>query len=120
MDKCFFAYINSIPLQVTTNQILSSYREYGILIYKGITWAGNYISFLIFKSTPNLSNLTGQPSTSGALTIAQSGTVVGNFNGINVNDADSLYMVFPNYGLIVHLNSGYTGLQLLYYKNTTS
>ena len=92
----------------------------GITLYKAVTGAGNYIPFPIFKSITNLINFTSQPSTSGALTTAQSGSVVGSYAGINVNDADSLYLVMPNYGLIVYLNAGYTGMQLLNYKNTTT
>jgi hypothetical protein len=92
----------------------------GISLYKAVAGSGNYISFPIFKSITNLINFTSQPSTSGALTTAQSGTVVCSYASINVNDADSLYLVMPNYGLIVYLNAGYTGMQLLNYKNTTT
>ncbi len=74
----------------------------------------------IFKSTPILSNYTSQPSTTGALTTHQSGTVVGNYSSININDVDISYLVMPNYGLIVNLNSNYSNQQLLNYKNTTS
>ena len=106
--------------QITANNtFLQSYIT-GIILYKAISGAGNYISFPIFKSITNLTNFTSQPITSGALTTAQSGTVVGSYASINVDDADSLYLVLPNYGQIVYLNAGYTGMQLLNYKNTTT
>jgi len=92
----------------------------GVYLYKAISGANNYVMIPIFKSTPNLSNYTSQPLTSGALTTPQSGTVVGNYSSININDVDTSYLVMPNYGLIVNLNSNYSNQQLLNYKNTTS
>lgn len=112
--------IITAPLYNSSNQILSSFRECGIIIYKAITGAGNYINFPIYKSTTNMTNITTQPTTSGALTTAQSGTVAGSYGSLNVNDADSYYLVLPNYGLIVYLNAGYTSTIVLNYKNTTT
>jgi len=92
----------------------------GVYLLKAISGSGNYISFPITTSRTNLTNWTSQPTTSGALTTAQSGTVVGSFSSINVNDLDTLYVVLPLYGLIVYQNSGYTGTIYLNYKNTTT
>jgi len=98
------------------------YQSYvaGVYLYKAISGANNYVLFPIFKSTPNLSNYTSQPSTSGALTTPQSGTVVRSYSSININDVDISYLLMPNYGLIVNLNSNYSNQQLFNYKNTTS
>ncbi len=92
----------------------------GVYLYKTVSGANNYVLFPIFKSTPNLSNYTSQPLTSGALTTAHIGDVVGNYSSININDVDISYLVMPNYGLTVNLNANYSNQQLLNYKNTTS
>ena len=92
----------------------------GVYLYKALSGSNNYVIFPIFKSTPNLTHYTSQPLTTGALTTPQSGTVVGNYSSININDVDISYLVMPNYGLIVNLNSNYGNQQLLNYKNTTS
>ena len=110
----------AITSLTTTITALITKNYGGVYLLKAIAGAGNYISFPLMTSRTNLTNWTSQPSTSGALTTAQSGTVVGNFSSINVNDADTLYVVLPLYGLIVYQNSGYTGTIYLNYKNTTT
>jgi hypothetical protein len=92
----------------------------GVYLCKALAGVDNYMIVPITTSRTNLTNFTSQPTTSGALTTAQSGTVVGNYSSLSVNDLDSLYIVYPNYGCIVYLNSGYTGTIYLNYKNTTT
>lgn len=110
----------TVPIYNPSLNILSSFRECGVVLYKAISGSGNYINFPIWKSITNLTNFTSQSSTSGALTTAQSGTVAGSYGSINTNDADALWLVSPNYGVIAYLNSGYTSTQLVNYKNLTN
>ena len=92
----------------------------GVFLCKALGGVDNYMILPITTSRTNLTNFTSQPTTAGALTTAQSGTVVGNYSSLSVNDLDSLYIVYPNYGCIVYQNSGYTGTIYLNYKNTTT
>jgi len=110
----------TVPLYNSSLNILSSFRECGVILYKAVAGSGNYINFPIWKSITNLTNFTSQGSISGALTTAQSGSVAGSYGSINTNDADALWLVSPNYGIIAYLNSGYTSTQLINYKNLTT
>ena len=117
---CPLSYKSATQAEHVINQTYLGRTYGGVFLCKALTGANNYMVLPIPVSRTNLTNYTGQPTTSGSLTTSQSGTVVGNYSSINVNDADTLYIVYPNFGLIVYQNASYTGTVLLNYKNTTS
>ena len=76
----------------------------------------------ILYSVTNLNtNIYKQTTTTGALTTAQSGTVAGNWNaGSPLNQKDTCWLVYPNFGLIVYTTTGWTGTISVNFKNTTT
>jgi len=75
----------------------------------------------IHYSISDFTNFTYQPSVSGALTTpaVTGGTAVGNFVGLSINNADNIYLVYPNYSLILYDTAGWSGTVYINYKNTT-
>lgn len=93
----------------------------GVYIINNIATQQNIMTPIHYSIT-DFTNFTTQPSTSGALTTpAQTGgTVAGNFVGLSINNADNIYLVYPNYSLILYDTAGFTGTIYINYKNTTN
>jgi hypothetical protein len=94
----------------------------GVYLINSIT-ASQHITTPIHYSISDFNNMLFQPTTSGAVSTpatATSGSAVGNFNGLIVDNADNRYIVYPNYSLILYDNTGWTGTIYINFKNTTS
>jgi len=92
----------------------------GVFIINNIATQQNVMT-PIHYSISDFTNFTYQPSVSGALTTpaVTGGTAVGNFVGLSINNADNIYLVYPNYSLILYDTAGWSGTVYINYKNTT-
>jgi hypothetical protein len=107
----------------TSRNVYHIFRNYvaGVYHVNVIASQQNIITPL-FYSVTNLTNIFTQASVSGALTTpaVTGGTVIGNWGAVNVNNADNLYIVYPNYSIIVYNTIGWSGTIYLNFKNTTN
>jgi hypothetical protein len=81
-------------------------------------------NFFAYHSTPIMANMTNQGITSGLLTVAQSGSVVGNYVNANVSGTSGtgvdMVCLPPNWGIVMYTSNNYAGSICLNTKNTTS
>lgn len=125
-------------LPIVTTQNYNTYADYtftsrnlyhcfrntamcGVYIINNIATQQNIMTPIHYSIT-DFTNFTTQPSVSGALTTpaVTGGTVVGNFVGLSINNADNIYLVYPNYSLILYDTAGWSGTVYINYKNTTN
>jgi hypothetical protein len=74
----------------------------------------------IHYSISDFNNMMFQPSVSGSVSTpaVTGGSAVGNFVGLTLSDSDNIYIVYPNYSLIVYDNTGWSGTVYVNFKNT--
>jgi len=91
----------------------------GIFLLSGT--AGSYYSIPIYHSTADLINNTyEQQYTSGSTGYtSQSGSALGSWSNINLDNSQDVFIVHPNYGLIVYNDTGYTN-EIMNFKNTSN
>jgi len=107
----------------TSRNVYHCFRNYVAGVYHVNVIGGQQnIITPLFYSVTYYTNIFTQASTSGALTTpAQTGgTVVGNWSALSVNNSDNLYIVYPNYSIIVYNTNGWAGTIYLNFKNTTN
>jgi hypothetical protein len=95
-----------------------SVRDCGVYMING----GSF--FPIFSSIPDYQNFfnvsdTADSSVGGSNGIGGTGGI-GRYRYYDNNDVDDNYLVHPNYGIIVFINSAYGGARVLNYENTTT
>lgn len=92
----------------------------GVFIINNIATQQNIMTPIHYSIT-DFTNFTTQPSTSGALTTpaVTGGTAIGNFVGLSINNADNIYLVYPNYSIILYDGTAWSSTVLINYKNTS-
>jgi len=113
-----------IATDTITNRLgfnIGTYRDGGVIMLNGAP--GNYQYWVFFKSTPDVTNAMNQINASGTTVLNSEptyGGVVGTYLDLNIQDQDDVYIVYPNYGVVVYDNFNYTGtIRLNYYNNST-
>ena len=107
----------------TSRNVYHCFRNYVAGVYHVNVIGGQQnIVTPIFYSLTYYVNIFTQASTSGALTTPAltGGTVVGNWSAVSVNNSDNVYIVYPNYSLVVYNTQGWAGTIYLNFKNTTN
>jgi hypothetical protein len=117
-------YNTPTPSTFTSRNLYHCFRNTamcGVYIINNIATQQNIMT-PIHYSISDFTNMMSQPSISGALTTpAYTGqTVVGNFVGLSVNNADNYYLIYPNYSIILYNLTGWGGTIYLNYKNSTN
>lgn len=116
-------YNTPINYTFTSRNLYHCFRNYvaGVFHVNVIGSQQNLITPL-FYSVTDYANIFTQASTSGALTVpaVTGGTVVGNWSSLSVNNSENLYILLPNYSIIVYNLTGWSGTIYLNAKNNTN
>ncbi len=83
--------------------------------------AGSYYNIPIYHSTADLiNNIYEQQYTSGTTGYSsQSGAALGSWSNIDLDNSQDVFIVHPNYGVIVYNDTGYTN-EIMNFKNTSN
>lgn len=114
----------NIATDTITNRLgwnIGTYRDGGVIMLNG--GVGSYQYWTFWKSTPDMTNFTNQINASGTTVLDSEpiyGAVVGTYLDTNIQNQDDVYIVFPNWGVVVYASSNYTGAIRLNYYNDTS
>jgi glucose dehydrogenase len=116
-------YNTPIDYTFTSRNLYHCFRNYvaGVFHVNVIGSQQNLITPL-FYSVNDYANIFTQASTSGALIVpaVAGGTVVGNWSSLSVNNSENLYILLPNYSIIVYNLTGWSGTIYLNAKNNTN
>jgi hypothetical protein len=119
-------YNTAIDCTFTSRNLYHCFRNAvpGIILYNNIA-VGQNIGLPIFYSISDLLNITGQPTTSGAVPTTDGGAFpgqvgVGNYNIVGCDNKDNYWLVSPGYGLIVYNATGFSGSVYINYRNKTN
>jgi hypothetical protein len=91
----------------------------GVYIINNIATQQNIMTPLYYSIT-DFTNMMFQPTITGAVTTPAitGGTAAGSWVGLSVNNADNIYLIYPNYSIILYDATGWTGSPILNFKNT--
>jgi hypothetical protein len=127
--------LSATPSTLTTTQNYNTYADYtftnrtvysimrnfvaGVYIINNIATQQNIMTPLYYSIT-DFTNMMFQPTITGAVTTPAitGGTAAGSWVGLSVNNADNIYLVYPNYSIILYDAIGWTGSPILNFKNT--
>ena len=109
---------------VNTNAI-SSYTPYLSVRDCGVYLTHSNISYALFYSITNLSNITTQLYTSGTIVSSTADSyvtapAVGNYLSVSLDNQSTSFLVYPKYGLIGYDVSGYSSTIYINYQNKTN
>lgn len=107
----------------TSRNLYHNFRNYVAGVYHvNIIAAQQNIVTPIFYSITYYINIFSQALQTGALTTPAltGGTVAGSWGALSINNAENVYIVYPNYSIIVYNTQGWTGTIYLNFKNTTN
>ena len=91
----------------------------GVYIINNINTQQNIMTPIHYSIT-DFTNFTFQGTVAGALTTpaVTGGTAAGSWVGLSVNNADNIYLIYPNYSIILYDATGWSGSPILNFKNT--
>jgi hypothetical protein len=107
----------------TSRNVYHCFRNYVAGVYHVNVIGGQQnIVTPIFYSLTYYVNIFSQALQTGALLTPAitGGTVAGNWGALSINNADNVYIIYPNYSLIVYNTQGWAGTIYLNFKNTTN
>ena len=107
----------------TSRNLYHNFRNYVAGVYHVNVIAGQQnIVTPIFYSITYYINIFSQALQTGALTTpaVTGGSVVGSWGALSINNSENVYIVYPNYSIIVYNTQGWTGTIYLNFKNTTN
>lgn len=129
--------LSATPSTLTTTQNYNTYTDYtftsrnlyhcfrntamcGCFIINNIATQQNIMTPIHYSIT-DFTNFTFQGAVAGALTTPAitGGTAAGSWVGLSINNADNIYLVYPNYSIILYDATGWSGVPILNFKNTT-
>jgi hypothetical protein len=116
-------YNTPIDYTFTSRNLYHCFRNYVAGVYHVNVIGGQQnIVTPIFYSLTYYVNIFSQALQAGALTTpaVTGGTVAGNWGALSINNADNVYIVYPNYSIIVYNTQGWAGTIYLNFKNTTN
>jgi hypothetical protein len=128
--------LSASPSTLTTTQNYNTYKDYtftsrnlyhcfrntamcGVYIINNIATQQNIMTPIHYSIT-DFTNFTFQGAVAGALTTpaVTGGTVAGSWVGLSINNADNIYLCYPNYSIILYDATGWSGVPILNFKNT--
>lgn len=132
--------LSASPSTLVTTQDYNTYKDYTFTsrnlyhCFRNTAMCGVYIINIINNiatqnimtpihySITDFTNFTFQGAVAGALTTpaVTGGTVAGSWVGLSINNADNIYLVYPNYSIILYDATGWSGVPILNFKNTTN
>ncbi len=129
--------LSASPSTLVSTQNYNTYKDYtftsrnlyhcfrntamcGVFIINNIATQQNIMTPIHYSIT-DFTNFTFQGAVAGALTTPAitGGTAVGSWVGLSINNADNIYLVYPNYSIILYDATGWSGVPILNFKNTT-
>jgi hypothetical protein len=129
--------LSATPSTFTTTQNYNTYKDYTFTSRNLYNCMRNYVAGVyhvnviagqqnivtpIFYSLTYYVNIFSQALQTGALTTpaVTGGTAAGNWGALSINNSDNVYIVYPNYSLVVYNTQGWAGTIYLNFKNTTN
>jgi hypothetical protein len=129
--------LSATPSTLTTTQNYNTYLDYtftsrnlyhcfrntamaGVFIINTTATPTQNIQTPIHYSVSDFTNFLFQPTIAGALTTPAltGGSAVGSWVALNINNADNIYLVYPNYSIILYDGTSWSSTVLLNFKNT--
>ena len=107
----------------TSRNLYHNFRNYVAGVYHvNIIASQQNIVTPIFYSLTYYVNIFSQALQTGAVTTpaVTGGTAAGSWGALSINNSDNVYIVYPNYSIIVYNTQAWVGTIYLNFKNTTN